>query len=265
MQIKDLFALRGKLSTQYELLVLGIGAICAVAVWNLVSTLGLIPRTILPPPMAVVNAIPVLINENLIGHAITSIQLNFWGYVEAVAISIPLGFILGLFPLFDALSSRILATLRFAPLPAAMGIFIAAFGIESHMKVQFLAVGIIVYLLPTVIQRVKETPEVYVQTIRTLGASKWQQIRKVFLPDVLGRVFDDIRVLVAISWTYITIAEVINSTEGGLGAMAYLAQRQGRVDKIWAILVAILIIGFIQDFVFKFLDKMMFPYKYSER
>lgn len=265
MTLQDLFTLRGKLSTKIELIILSIGTVLAVLAWHGLSALEVIPKTILPPPLVVLASFGTLYEKNLIGHMFTSVQLNFFGYVEAILISIPLGFVLGLFPLFDALSSRLLATLRFAPLPAAMGIFIASFGISSNMKIQFLAVGIIVYLLPTVIQRVKETQEVYVQTIKTLGATKWQQIRNVFLPDVLGRVFDDIRVLVAISWTYITISEVVNSSEGGLGALAYIAQRQGRVDEIWAILVVILTIGFFQDLLFKFLDKMMFPYKHSER
>jgi NitT/TauT family transport system permease protein len=76
-------------------------------------------------------------------------------------------------------------------------------------------------------------------------------------------VFDDIRVLVAISWTYITIAEVINASEGGLGALAYIASRQSRVDKIYAILLVIMAIGFVQDWTLKRADRWLFPYKYA--
>jgi NitT/TauT family transport system permease protein len=129
------------------------------------------------------------------------------------------------------------------------------------MKVSFLAVGIFVYLLPTVILRVDEVKEVYVQTVKTLGASRWQVIKTVFIPDVLSRAFDDIKVLAPISWTYIIIAEMINKT-GGLGSMAYLFGRQSRADKAFAILVIIIFIGIVLDKIFTGLDRLFFPHKY---
>jgi NitT/TauT family transport system permease protein len=259
----EFFRLRGTLPPLTVVLVQLVGAALGVVLWHLIAVSGLVHNGILPPPLKVLTSYGALLKDGIVVHAYTSTKLNLFGYVEAVLICIPVGFVLGLFPVFEALSERLLASTRFLPLPAAMGIFIAAFGIGTTMKVQFLAVGIIVYLLPTVVQRVKETQDVYVQTARTLGASNWQIIRRVFLPDVLGRVFDDIRVLVAISWTYITIAEVINASEGGLGALAYIASRQSRVDKIYAILLVIMAIGFVQDWTLKRADRWLFPYKYA--
>jgi NitT/TauT family transport system permease protein len=127
-----------------------------------------------------------------------------------------------------------------------------------------LATGIVVYLLPVVVQRIQETDETYVQTLETLSKNRWNIIKKVFIPDVLARVFDDIRVLVAISWTYITVAEVVNNT-GGLGGVAQIAYRQSRIDKVFAIMVVIILIGYIQDKVFVWLDKFLFPHKYATK
>jgi NitT/TauT family transport system permease protein len=129
------------------------------------------------------------------------------------------------------------------------------------MKVQFLAVGIIVYLVPVVIQRVEEVEEVYEQTAITLGASIWQRIIYVFIPSVMSKIMVDIKVLVAISWTYIIYAEMVNAT-AGVGKLAYLAQRQSRYDKMYAIMLIIIAVGFLQDKLFEFLDKKLFPYKY---
>ena len=112
-----------------------------------------------------------------------------------------------------------------------------------------------------VVQRVREVEEVYVQTAYTLGASKWQQIRTVFIPAVLSRVSDDVRVLVAISWTYIIVAELVNANSGGIGALAFKSARQSSIDKVFALLLVIIIIGFIQDKLFLLLDRILFPYK----
>jgi len=200
----------------------------------------------------------------LVYHTLNSLWLNFLGYLLAIGISLPIGFTLGLIPLFRGLFSKVFDALRFIPLAAATGIFIAWFGLESGMKVTFLAFGIIVYLVPVVVQRVDVVESVYLKTVFTLGASRRQTIRTVYLPAVMSRIFDDIRVLTAISWTYITIAEMLNNT-GGLGSMIFYARRQGRVDHAFAVLVLIVLIGIIQDRIFVFLDKILFPHKHIQK
>ncbi|MBK8832115.1 MAG: hypothetical protein IPN60_14925 [Saprospiraceae bacterium] len=40
------------------------------------------------------------------------------------------------------------------------------------MKVHFLAFGIIIYMLPVMIQRIDEVDDVYLKTVHTLGATR---------------------------------------------------------------------------------------------
>jgi NitT/TauT family transport system permease protein len=112
-----------------------------------------------------------------------------------------------------------------------------------------------------VVQRIDDVENVYVQTAQTLGATMWQKITSVFIPAVLSKIIDDIRVLVAISWTYITIAESLNMTNG-IGKLAVQAGRNSRIDKVFALLVLIIVIGFLQDKLFVFIDRKLFPHKY---
>ena len=191
-----------------------------------------------------------------------SLILNVLGYIEAIVISILLGFLIGLVPFFRALLNRWVNAIRFIALTAVTGLFIAWFGIDSNMKVQFLAFGIFVYLLPVVVQRVDEVLKIYLQTAYTLGASKWQLIKTVYFPFVASKIIDDIRVLTAISWTYIIIAEMLNQT-GGVGALIHLSGRQSRLDKVFALLIIIVLIGIIQDKFFVWLDKKIFQFKYQ--
>jgi len=177
---------------------------------------------------------------------------------------LPIGFLIGLFPIFRALFSKYVDAIRFIPLTATTGIFIIWYGIGEAVKVNFLAFGIFVYLLPIVVQRIDGVEKVYRQTAKTMGASMWQEIKTVYIPSVFSRVFDDIRVIVAISWTYIVVAELINN-HGGLGYMIHKAARQSRIDKVFAILLVIIILGVLQDFIFKWLDKILFPYKYTNK
>ena len=226
----------------------------------------LISNSILPSPLEVFASFKDLLqNDNLVGNTGFSVFLNVMGYLIAVALALPLGFLIGLFPLFRALFSRQVDALRFVPLTAVTGLFIAWFGIDSDMKVLFLAFGIIVYLLPIVVQRIDEVDKVYTRTAYTLGASKWQQVKSVYIPAVLSKVSDDIRVLVAISWTYIIVAELVNANSGGIGALAYKSARTSQIDKVFAILVVIILIGFIQDKLFVLLDRLLFPHKHQQK
>ncbi len=261
-----LFKLRGELPPKLNSTLQIGGFLFLLIVWSLISGLNLLSEGVLPSPLQVLTSYKELHFEDaLVRNTIQSIWLNLQGYFEALAVSIPLGFAIGLFPLFNGLFSKPVDAMRFIPLTAVTGLFIAWFGIENAMKVHFLAFGIIVYLLPVVVQRIWEVNDVYLKTVYTLGASNWQTIRTVYIPSVFSKISDDIRVLVAISWTYIIIAELVNST-GGIGALIFKAgQRQGRIDKVFAILIIIILIGFIQDKIFIFLDKKLFPYKHTRK
>lgn len=258
--MKDLFEINGHLSERQEKILALIGIVFLLFVWSTVTLF--FPTPVFPTPWKVLFSFKELHFEDaLVRNLFYSIKLNLLGYFEAVVIAIPLGFVIGLFPIFQNLFNKPVDALRFIPLTAVTGLFIVWFGIEDTMKIHFLAFGIIVYLLPVVAQRVREVPAVYQQTVKTLGASKWQTIKSVFIPDVMSKISVDIRVLVAISWTYIIVAELVNKS-GGVGALAYTAARQSRIDKVFAILVVIIVVGFLQDLLLRKLDKLLFPYKY---
>jgi NitT/TauT family transport system permease protein len=239
------------------------GLLIILGIWSMVTLTGWVNKAILPSPIDVMLSFKELhFDDFLVRNTFYSIKLNVFGYLEAISISLLLGFIIGLIPFFKSMLNRYVDSIRFIPLTAVTGLFIAWFGIETNMKVQFLAFGIIVYLLPVVIQRITEVDKVYLQTSYTLGATSWQTIRTVYWPYVTSKLFDDIRVLTAISWTYIIVAELVNKT-GGVGALIFTAARQSRLDKVFAILFVIIIIGIIQDRIFIWLDKKLFRFKHQ--
>jgi len=262
---EKLFALRGYLDRRTTTIIEILGIILLLLVWYLISAGDnpLVSNGILPKPMDVLNSFKVLVMENeLIKNVGRSLGYNISGYVEAVLIAVPIGFLLGLIPLFRGLFRQPIDALRYVPLPAAIGLFISMFGLGTELKVHFLAFGIIIYLIPVVVQRINEVDEVYLKTVYTLGANWWNTITSVYIPSVMSRLSDDIRVLTAISWTYIIIAESIGG-EGGVGAMIWrIGQRQGRMDVVYALLIIIIVIGILQDKLFMRLDKEFFPYKY---
>lgn len=276
----DLFKLHGKLTMQQNLVLGIVGLFFFIALWwglaeGFAETKSIISATdstkvagyekvypLLPRPDRVVFSFKELTQKDgLWSNTFRSIWLNLKGYFWAVILAIPIGFLISLVPLLRGLFSKQVDALRYLPLTALTGLFIIWFGIEDQMKIAFLAFGVLVYLLPIVVQRIDETEDVYLKTAYTLGAKNWQIIKSVYLPSVFSKLIDDIRVLTAISWTYIIIAELLNR-EGGIGALIYVKARQGQIDKVFAILIVIILIGFLQDRLFVYLDKRLFPNKY---
>lgn len=224
---------------------------------------------LLPPPQRVfasfgelVDPPPRSINKSLLVNAGISIWRNLQGYFWAVFFSLLIGIPIAVSPIARAMFSRQIDTLRYVPLTALTPLFLIAFSSDESeaLKVSFLAFGILVYLLPVVMQRLWETEDVYLKTAFTLGASDWQLIKSVYLPSVLSKLIDDIRVLTAISWTYIIIAESINRDDG-LGSMLYILARQGNIAGAYAVLIFIVVIGYIQDQLFAYMNLRLFPHK----
>lgn len=263
----SLFKLKGELSSRQELMLTIFGFGLLLLLWILFSfgENPIIPKSILPKPSKVLLAYGELYRDNQLMMNITrSVSLNIAGYVEAILLAVPFGFIVGLFPFFRGAFQRQVDALRFVPLTAVSGIFIASFGIGTDMRVHFLAFGIFIYLLPVVVQRIDEISDVYRKTVYTLGANTWQTIRSVYIPAVFSKISDDIRVLTAISWTYIIIAEGYGS-KSGIGLLIWrVGERSSRPDKVFALLIIIILIGFLQDKLFIYLDRKFFPHKYVQ-
>jgi NitT/TauT family transport system permease protein len=258
-----LFELRGKVDKRTHSIIVLIGFTVIMGLWISITGLHLVKPQILPSPFKVLLAFPELHFQNaLVRNLGFSLYLNIMGYIEAVTISLIVGFIMGMFPLFKSLFSGYVNSARFVPMTAVTGLFMAWFGIETNMKIQFLAVGIMVYLIPVVIARIEEVDDVYEHTAIMLGATSTQRVRHVYIPSVISRIIVDIQNLLAISWTYIIVAEMINSSSGGIGSLAFLAARQSRVDKVFAVLIVIVLVGFIQDRLFSFIDKKICRFKY---
>lgn len=195
-----------------------------------------------------------------------TIQLNIVGYIIAVAIAIPLGFVIGIYPLFNALFRKYFEAMRYLPLPTVSGIFISIFGLAFSMKSSFLAFGIFIFALPSVIGKIMDLQNpanvkdnVYIQTAKTMGMTNFQMLRYVYIPYVMERVYDDIRSLVAISYTYVVIAESLNKV-GGIGAMIGTFTRQSRTPEIYALLFIIVMIGLLQDYIFGVMKPILFPH-----
>lgn len=244
-------------------------------IWYCITYFQIIPSKILPNPVDMIASYGDLVTEyNLIGNAWYSIKLNFMSYFYAILIAIPFGFFIALYPINNILIGKYINSVRYLPIPAMSGLFIAIFGLTFGMKVSFLTFALLIYILPAVANKVNDLQNpnndkdyVYLQTIKTLGASNWQKFRYVYFPYVTRSISGEIINLTGISWSYVVICELLykDGSISGIGAMINNMMRQSYIPEAYAILFVVILIGFGQDILLKWLDKMLFPSKYNKK
>ena len=167
---------------------------------------------------------------------------------------------MGAFDPINRFFEPIVAPLRYMPISAFIPLLILWFGIYEKQKIAFLFLGVFVYLLPVVVSSIRLVPEELVQTALTLGASKLQVIRTVLVPAALPEIFDSFRVMNAIAWTYVILAEAVNP-EHGLGYMVELARTHQKASWSFAGLLVIGGIGLLTDFLIRLLSSLLFRWR----
>ena len=229
-----------------------------LVVWCVLSYGEIVPTIILPSPTEVLRAFPVLhFEEALVRSALRSFYRVTMGFALAAAVAIPLGIVMGTFPVIKHFFNPLLDPLRFLPISALVPLFIVWFGIDEMQKIVFLFVGIFVYMLPLVVEAVDQVEEVYLQTATTLGATRGQLIRHVLIPGSLPAIGEALRVMNGIGWTYVIMAEVVNARYG-LGYLITTAGKRSHVDQIFALVLVILLIGVITDWIIKMVNRQLF-------
>lgn len=259
---------------QFSIITL-VGFTAIILLWSLISKFELIPTKILPNPFDVIKSLyPLITKYNMFQNAWYSILMNINSYVYAILIAVPLGFLIALYPINNILIGKYINSIRYLPVPAISGIFIAIFGLTFGMKTAFLSFALFIYILPAVANKVNELQNpnndksyVFLQTASTLGATNWQKFRYVYFPYVTREISQEIINLTAISWSYICISELLykGSDVSGIGALINTMVRQSKMPEAYALLFIVILIGILQDVCLKALDGLVFPSKYNKK
>ncbi|MSP62329.1 MAG: ABC transporter permease [Myxococcales bacterium] len=182
----------------------------------------------------------------------------------AAAVAIPLGIVMGAFEPVNRFMDPIMAPLRYLPISAFIPLLILWLGIYEAQKIAFLFLGVFVFLLPVVISAIRQVPEELVQTALTLGATRFQVIRTVLLPAALPDIFDSFRVMNAISWTYVILAEFVNAREG-LGYLIDLAGKHLKTAEMFSGILVIGVIGLGTDYLIRIANRALFAWREQDQ
>lgn len=232
-----------------------------VAVWQILSALGVIPGYKLPSPVEILLGFRDLITigmppgHPLHLHILYSLLRVFWGYLLAVFLAVPLGIVLGWSSLLRSLVSPLLEIIRPIPPLAWIPIAILWFGIGIKSAAFIIFLGAFFPILLNTISGVLAIDPIHVEAARTLNAGNRDIFFKVLIPGAIPSILTGMRIAVGIGWMTLVAAEFTGVKQGyGLGYMIMTARDIHRPDEILAGMFIIGIIGLFIDWCLKILQ-----------
>lgn len=205
----------------------------------------------LPGPVEAVTAgVEMARSGQLFTDAWATVARVLQGFGLAVLVSVPLGIVMGSFPAGQALLEPLVGLLRYLPASAFIPLLIIWLGLGEPSKVALLFLAAFFFNTLMTADAVRQVPLSLVDVSYTLGARRGEVLRKVIVPYALPGMIDSIRVNAAASWSFVVVAELIAS-ESGLGYRIVRAQRFNQIDRIFAVLVVIALIGLTIDLLLR--------------
>lgn len=240
--------------------VLGMAAWLAFVLgWHVAATSGE-SNPLFPSPLGVAEALWNLFTERSFhGDVLASLLRILISFALAAAIAIPLGILMGAFPVVESYFNPLVSAFRYLPAPAFIPLLLMWLGTGDNQKIALLMLGVIWFLVTLVCDTVKQVPVAFIETCKTLGGSRRRVLWSVVVPASLPGIVDTCRQMLAVSWTYLVIAEIVAATDG-IGAMMMRARRFVHVEDIMAGILVIGVLGLLCDLAFRGLHWLAFPY-----
>ena len=220
----------------------------------------ILPPLILPSPMEVLHAFPVLhFEQGLVRSALVSFLRVSAGFTLAAIVAVPLGVYMATCPPVAAFFRPLALVGAYVPIVVFVPLTLAWFGLSETQKVGFLFIGCFVALLPLVIKDIADVPAAYLDVAVTKGATQWQLVRHVLFPVAQANIWDHLRAVYGVGWGWIILAEVVNA-ERGLGYLIDVSNRRGHTNAIFAIIIIIVLIAIACDQLWRLTGRVLFPY-----
>jgi NitT/TauT family transport system permease protein len=241
-------------------------ALFLVAAWAGIGLLIWVmsPFATLPRPMEVWHGLSEVWWEHGMGPELfTTMKLIFHALFFTVVISLFLSYatvIAAMRPLVEAVSK-----LRFLGLTGLVVPFTLMTGGGYTLKVALLTFGMTVFFVTAMAQVVVEIPRQNFDHMRVLGAGELRILWEVVIRGTLDKALDCMRQNLAMGWMMITMVEGISRTEGGVGARLLELNRLFHLDKVFAVLFLILIVGLILDYAAGILSRILCPHAHLRR
>ena len=217
-----------------------------IAAWSLAAATLPVPDYFLPPPTAVLSAFLELIAKGMLPTYISeSLRRIFLAALLGLFVGVPIGLTLGISPRIADFMYPVLNFFQSVSGIAWLPLMLVWFGFGERTVLIAVNYTVLFPVIFNALLGIRSVPQIYVNALRTLGASRWRIVRDVLVPGALPNIAIGVRLELAYGWRALIAAEMLVGANG-LGFMIFNAQPfhltarimlgMGIIGTLWVIL-----------------------------
>jgi NitT/TauT family transport system permease protein len=201
---------------------------------------------------------------SLFSRLLISVRIVFTGFFLSCLVGVPIGIFCGTYAVCSKVSEPFIDFFRYLPAPAFSTLLVAIFGAHDEPKVALVFIGTFFQMVLVIAKTTRQLDHGLLESAQTLGAKPHQLFTHVVIPGILPELYNDLRILLGWSWTWMVIAELIGVKTG----LTEFIETQGRwrnFDAVFPVIILIGIIGFFTDQFLGWFRGILFPYTRKAR
>lgn len=203
------------------------GAALAIALWEVLRYLEVIPSAVVPSTFTVVAT---MVSELLSGELLSPLQETAatWslGLLATIAVGVPVGVIVGLSRWADAATAYFFDLARPIPAVALVPVAVVLLGLGTGMQVVLIVSAAVWPVLYNTRYAVRNVDPRLIDSGRSVGLSRPSVIAQVILPAALPSILTGLRLSATIALIVTVVTELVASATG-LGQFILLTQQAG--------------------------------------
>ncbi len=196
------------------------------------------------------------------GDTLSSLKRLLLGIIIAAIIGFTLGLLTGAIPTFNAPLAPLITVISLVPPMALLPILFIVFGLDELSKVALIVIGVAPFIARDIQRCTQEIPQEQIIKAQTLGASTWQILVRILIPQLLPRLINAMRLSLGSGWLFLIASEAIAATEG-LGYRIFLVRRYMSMDVILPYVAWITLLAFILDWLLNKASRKLFAWHHQ--
>lgn len=229
--------------------------VALIAGWQAIASAGWISSRVLPAPWDVVKAAWQLSTTGELWRGIeASSRRAFSGFFIGAAIGLVLGYLSGMFRLWEKLFDSSIQMIRNIPHLAMIPLVILWFGIDEAAKLFLVVLGVFFPIYANTYHGVRSVDAKLREMARVYGLGHWESFVQVVLPGSLPSVLVGVRYSLGFMWLTLIVAETI-AADSGIGYITMNAREFMQTDVVVMGILTYALLGKLADSIAKGLER----------
>ncbi len=234
-----------------------------LAVWQALSSFGVIDRRFMPSPLSIgETAYGMILDGELATHLKASLIRIGTGFVIGSLIGVFLGMAMGLSRWLRAAIDPIVAAIYPIPKISLLPLVMIYLGLGEASKIFIIAFAVVFIVLLNTMAGVLALDPIYFDVARNYRAPRRKLFLRVVIPGALPFIFVGLRLAIGVALILIVASEFV-AARSGIGYLIWTSFEVMRIENMFVGIIVITLLGLVSTFLLKETERRMLPWKKS--